>query len=71
MKLCTFVSAGAHRLGVVEGDAVVDLSEAAPDLPREMTALLAAGDDPSDEALVEAHVEFLFQLFFSRRGRAA
>jgi len=45
MKLCTFVSAGAHRLGVVEGDAVVDLSEAAPDLPREMTALLAAGDD--------------------------
>jgi TetR/AcrR family transcriptional regulator len=29
------------------------------------------GDDPSDEALVEAHVEFLFQLFFSRRGRAA
>jgi 2-keto-4-pentenoate hydratase/2-oxohepta-3-ene-1,7-dioic acid hydratase in catechol pathway len=45
MKLCTFVSGGAHRIGVVEGDAVVDLAEAAPDLPREMTALLAAGDD--------------------------
>jgi len=29
---------------VVDGDAVVDLSDAAPDLPREMTALLAAGD---------------------------
>jgi len=29
------------------------------------------GDDPAAEPLVEAHVEFLFQLFFSRRGRAA
>jgi AcrR family transcriptional regulator len=29
------------------------------------------GDDPSDASLVEAHVEFLFQLFFSRRGSAA
>ncbi|HVH18738.1 MAG TPA: fumarylacetoacetate hydrolase family protein [Myxococcota bacterium] len=44
MKLCTFVAGGAHRIGVVDGDAVVDLSDAAPDLPREMTALLAAGD---------------------------
>ena len=29
------------------------------------------GDDPAAEPLVEAHVEFLFQLFISRRGRAA
>ena len=28
------------------------------------------GDDPAAEPLVEAHVEFLFQLFFSRGGRA-
>jgi AcrR family transcriptional regulator len=29
------------------------------------------GDDPAAEPLVEAHVEFLFELFFSRAGRAA
>ena len=43
MKLCTFLHAGAPRLGVVDGDAVVDLSAAAPDLPRDLVALLAAG----------------------------
>ena len=43
MKLCTFLEAGAPRVGVVIDDALVDLSDAAPDLPREMTALLAAG----------------------------
>jgi len=44
MKLCTFSRAGALRVGVVvEGDAIVDLSQAAPDLPRELVALLAAG----------------------------
>lgn len=44
MRLCTFTAGAAHRIGVVEDDSVVDLSEAAPELPREMTALLAAGD---------------------------
>lgn len=46
MKLCTFVPSpgAAPRLGVVVGDAVVDLSRAAPDLPDETCALLAAGD---------------------------
>jgi len=44
MKLCTFTKDGATRLGVVIGDGVVDLAAAAPELPREMTALLAAGD---------------------------
>jgi 2-keto-4-pentenoate hydratase/2-oxohepta-3-ene-1,7-dioic acid hydratase in catechol pathway len=34
---------GAPRLGVVDGDAIVDLAAATPALPREMTALLAAG----------------------------
>jgi len=43
MKLCTFTHAGATRPGVVLDDAVVDLSAAAPELPREMCALLAAG----------------------------
>ena len=43
MKLCTFDQAGAARVGVVVNDEIVDLSLAAPELPREMTALLAAG----------------------------
>jgi 2-keto-4-pentenoate hydratase/2-oxohepta-3-ene-1,7-dioic acid hydratase in catechol pathway len=44
VKLCTFETAGALRLGVVLDDGVVDLAAAAPELPREATALLAAGD---------------------------
>ena len=44
MKLCTFSQVDGHRLGIVLDDGVVDLADAAPDLPREMTALLAGGD---------------------------
>jgi 2-keto-4-pentenoate hydratase/2-oxohepta-3-ene-1,7-dioic acid hydratase in catechol pathway len=43
VRLCTFSHAGATGLGVVQDDGVVDLQAAAPELPREMTALLAAG----------------------------
>jgi 2-keto-4-pentenoate hydratase/2-oxohepta-3-ene-1,7-dioic acid hydratase in catechol pathway len=43
MKLCTFERDGVLHAGVVLDDAVVDLAEAAPDLPRETTALLGAG----------------------------
>jgi 2-keto-4-pentenoate hydratase/2-oxohepta-3-ene-1,7-dioic acid hydratase in catechol pathway len=43
MKLCTFEHAGATRVGSVVNDEIVDLALAAPELPREMTALLAAG----------------------------
>jgi 2-keto-4-pentenoate hydratase/2-oxohepta-3-ene-1,7-dioic acid hydratase in catechol pathway len=43
MKLATFAHRGATRIGVVKGDGIVDLATAAPDLPREMTAFLAAG----------------------------
>jgi 2-keto-4-pentenoate hydratase/2-oxohepta-3-ene-1,7-dioic acid hydratase in catechol pathway len=45
MKLATFTHAGSTRVGVVEGEEVIDLTVAAPDLPREMRELLAAGDD--------------------------
>ena len=45
MKLCTFRHEHATHIGVVTDDGVVDLSVAAPDLPREMSALLAAGPD--------------------------
>jgi 2-keto-4-pentenoate hydratase/2-oxohepta-3-ene-1,7-dioic acid hydratase in catechol pathway len=44
MRLCTFSHAGAVRLGLVLDDGVVDLAAAAPELPREMIDLLAAGD---------------------------
>jgi 2-keto-4-pentenoate hydratase/2-oxohepta-3-ene-1,7-dioic acid hydratase in catechol pathway len=43
MRLATFSHAGSTRIGIVDGDAVVDLTEAEPDLPREMTAFLAMG----------------------------
>lgn len=43
MKLATFTQAGTTRIGVVDGDAIVDLSAAAPNLPTEMCAFLAAG----------------------------
>ncbi len=53
MKLVTFTHAGATRLGVVAGEEVVDLAAAAPDLPREMRALLEAGR-PALSAAAEA-----------------
>ena len=43
MKLCTFLHSGTPRIGVVEGDDVVDLASAAPELPHDLVALLAAG----------------------------
>jgi 2-keto-4-pentenoate hydratase/2-oxohepta-3-ene-1,7-dioic acid hydratase in catechol pathway len=45
MKLCTFEHDDRTRIGVVVEDAVVDLAAVAPELPGELTALLAAGED--------------------------
>ena len=45
MRLCSFWHEGAPRVGVVTESGIVDLAAAAPALPREMTALLAAGED--------------------------
>jgi len=45
MKLVTFTQGGSTRIGVLNGDAIVDLSVAAPNLPREMCAFLAEGTD--------------------------
>ena len=42
MKLATFTQRDATRVGVVVGEEIVDLAAAAPELPREMAALLAA-----------------------------
>jgi 2-keto-4-pentenoate hydratase/2-oxohepta-3-ene-1,7-dioic acid hydratase in catechol pathway len=43
MKLATFTHDGVTRIGAVDGDEVVGLAAAAPDLPREMVAFLEAG----------------------------
>lgn len=50
MKLATFTHSGQARVGVVENDQVVDLSAAAPSLPREMVAFLQAGQAALDGA---------------------
>ncbi|MDX5365872.1 MAG: fumarylacetoacetate hydrolase family protein [Alphaproteobacteria bacterium] len=49
MKLATFEYKGGTRLGVVKDAGVVDLSAAAPSLPRDMAALIS-----SDKAMEEA-----------------
>ena len=51
MKLATFSHNGSTRIGVVVDDQIVDLAAAAPELPREMVALLEAGQP----ALQAAH----------------
>lgn len=45
MKLATFTYDGETRLGVVIGGEIADLAAAAPDLPRDLAALLAAGPE--------------------------
>jgi len=44
MKLATFTHDDTTRVGVVVDTDVIDLAAAAPELPREMTAFLRAGD---------------------------
>lgn len=50
MKLATFTHDGRQRIGLVEGDGIVDLSAAAADLPTEMVEFLAAGPDAMQAA---------------------
>jgi 2-keto-4-pentenoate hydratase/2-oxohepta-3-ene-1,7-dioic acid hydratase in catechol pathway len=50
MKLATFTHRGSTRIGLVEGDEVVDLAAAAPSLPRQMLAFLEAGPEARGQA---------------------
>ncbi len=50
MKLATFTHDGTTRIGVITDGAVLDLAAAAPELPREMCAFLAAGADALERA---------------------
>jgi len=43
MKLATFSKDGDRHIGVVEGEDILDVTTVAPDLPEDMTALLALG----------------------------
>jgi 2-keto-4-pentenoate hydratase/2-oxohepta-3-ene-1,7-dioic acid hydratase in catechol pathway len=45
MKLATFTHGRSTRIGLVVGDEIVDLTAAAPDLPKDTVGLLAAGAD--------------------------
>ena len=54
MKLATFTHRASTRLGVVENDQVIDLAVAAPALPRDMIAFLAAGTPAMDAARTAA-----------------
>ena len=50
MKLATFTHSGTTRLGVVDGDEIIDLSTAAPELPKDMLAFLEAGSEAMQAA---------------------
>ena len=50
MKLATFTHQGRTSIGVVVDESIVDLSAAAPELPREMVAFLGAGREALDIA---------------------
>lgn len=52
VKLATFTHDGRTRIGVVEEGEIVDLAAAAADLPTQMRAFLAAGEDALDAARV-------------------
>ncbi len=45
MRLATFTHDSQTRLGLVDGDSIVDLAAAAPELPRDMLGFLEAGPD--------------------------
>ncbi len=54
MKLATFSHQGSTRIGIVDGDEVVDLGAAAPSLPHEMCAFLELGADALNAARTAA-----------------
>ena len=56
MRLVTFTEAGSTRVGVAVGDEIVDLAAAAPDLPTEMCAFLAAGSSALEAAQKAADI---------------
>jgi 2-keto-4-pentenoate hydratase/2-oxohepta-3-ene-1,7-dioic acid hydratase in catechol pathway len=54
MKLATFTESHRRRIGLVEGDAIVDLAAAAPNLPQAMIPFLRAGAQAMEAARTAA-----------------
>ncbi len=54
MKIANFVLENHERLGVVDGDSLVDLKSAAPDLPGDLMGLIALGASGFDRARAAA-----------------
>lgn len=54
MKLATFTARGTTRVGVVTETSIIDLTAAAPELPRDMCGLLGAGSGAMDKARAAA-----------------
>ncbi len=50
MKLATFTHSGVTRIGVLDGEQIIDLAAAASELPTEMCAFLAAGPSALEAA---------------------
>ena len=50
MKLITFSDQLGARIGVLQSHQIVDLSQAAPELPTDMLALLTQGDQAIDSS---------------------
>ena len=50
MKLITFTESSRTRIGLLQGEQIVDLSQAAPALPYDMLTLLEAGDTALQKA---------------------
>ncbi|WOF75500.1 fumarylacetoacetate hydrolase family protein [Parvibaculaceae bacterium PLY_AMNH_Bact1] len=62
MRLITFTDKKSTRIGVLQGDQIVDLSVAAPDVPNEMVAFLEAGDAALEKARAAANAEATIDL---------
>ena len=54
MKLITFTESSRTRIGLLQGEQIVDLSQTAPALPDDMLILLEAGDTALQEAAKHA-----------------
>ena len=55
MKLVTFTESAHTRIGLLQGDHVIDLSKVAPTLPRDMLSLLRSGDAGMQEVAQYQH----------------
>lgn len=56
MKLITFTESAQTRIGLLQGNHVIDLSKVAPPLPRDMLSLLQSGDAGMQEVAQYQHV---------------